>query len=317
MQSHFRIKTLVLTLALLPLTGCLLRTPHPAKIRMSTAILKEATLDQLVQSINENAGRLQTVKATVDIDISLMEKKKGGTKELPQFRGYVRVRKPEMLRMIVLVPVVHTTGLDMISDGASFKLSLPTKNQFRVGSNQIGHPSPEPLENVRPQHILDALLLKAIDPATERAVLLQDMEIVKDPKTHKDVRQPDYQVLVFAQDSLGDYLSRKIVFSRTDLLPHEQIIYNREGQPVTWARYENIVDRDGIQFPEIITIQRPIEEYTITLAVLDFNLNATLPNDQFELPQPPGSKLIDMDHRNDSTQSRSSLRGNSAKQPQH
>src|SRR5215472_9950876 len=120
MESHFRVKTLLLTLLILPLTGCLLRTPHPAQMRMSTADLKVASLDQLVQAINENSARLQTVKATVDIDLSLKDKKKDSEKEAPQSHGYIRVRKPEMLRMIALTPVVRTTYLDMISDGANF-----------------------------------------------------------------------------------------------------------------------------------------------------------------------------------------------------
>src|SRR5262249_54557378 len=223
----------LLMLAVLPLTGCLLRTRHPAQVRMSTADLRVATLDQLVQAINDNAARLQTVKATGDIDVSLMEKKKDAQKEVPQVRGYIRVRKQEELRTIALVTVVRTVYLDIMGEGANFRASVPPKNWFLVGSYPVVKPSPNLLWNLRPQPILDALLIKAIDPQTEKAVLQQGMEIVKDPKTHKDVQQPDYEVLVIAADSLGDYLSRKIVFSRTDLLPHEQIIYDREGKEVT------------------------------------------------------------------------------------
>lgn len=317
MQSHFRVKTLLLTIALLPLTGCLLRTPHPAQIRMSTADLKVATLEQLVQAINENAARLQTVKATVDIDVSLTkkEKQKDSPKEVPQARGYIRVRKPEMLRMIALVPVVRTTYLDMISDGQNFRASYPSKNWFLVGSNQVVKPSPELIWNLRPQPILDAMLIKAINPETEKALFQQGMEIVKDPKSHKDVQQPDYEVMVIATDSFGDYISRKIIFSRTDLLPHEQIIYDRDGREATRARYENYADRDGIKFPDLITIQRPVEEYSITLAILDLKLNGTLPSDQFELAQPPGSKLINVDQGDAGAQSRSSMKGNSENKP--
>jgi outer membrane lipoprotein-sorting protein len=316
MECHFRVKTLLLTLFILPLTGCLLRTPHPAQMRMSTADLKVATLDQLVQAINENSARLQTVKATVDIDLSLKNKKKDSAKEAPQSHGYIRVRKPEMLRMIALTPVVRTTYLDMISDGANFRASYPSRNLFFVGSNQVVKPSPELIWNLRPQPILEALLIKPINPEAEKAVLQQGMEVVKDPKTHKDMKQPDYEVLVIATDSLGDYLSRKIIFSRTDLLPHEQIIYDREGKEATRARYENFADRDGINFPDLIAIERPVEDYSITLAILELKLNGTLPDDQFELAQPPGSKLINVDQGDAGAQSRSSMNGRSGSKPQ-
>jgi len=300
MLRHPWFKALLLTLTLLPLYGCLLRTSHPVQMRMSTATLKDATLDQLVATINANAARLSSFKATVDIDTSVLERKKGGTgdvKDYPQIRGYVLLRKPQMLRMILLVPVVRNTMFDMVSNGRTFELSYPSQNKFIVGSSRkTGKPSDKPLENLRPQHIYEALQLRAVDhSAGEEAVLENGSEIVKDPKTHKDVQQPNYEVLVIAHDSAGSYLSRKILFSRTDLLPHEQLIYNRDSQLITRARYENFTDHNGILFPEVVEIHRPIEGYSITLSVVSLNVNAPLTDEQFVLSQPPGSKLVDID----------------------
>jgi hypothetical protein len=279
---------------------------------MSTANLKDATLDDLVESINSNAARLNSFKATVDIDPTVEEQKKGKTtaKDYPQLRGYLLARKPEMLRMIVLAPVVRNTWADMVSDSHSFKLSVPPRREFRVGSNHlVGKPSPQPLENIRPQHIKDALLLREIDPATGEIAFLEDgMEIVKDPKSHKNVQQPTYVVTVIAKDQKGYYPSRKVVFSRTDLLPHEQLIYNRDGRLVTEAHYENFTDHGGIMFPDIIQVHRPIENYTLTLSVVKLNLNEPLTDDQFMLAQPAGFKLIDMDEKGDNGEGGSALR---------
>src|SRR5262249_2291985 len=105
------------------------------------------------------------------------------------------------------------------------------------------------------------------------------------------------------------------IFSRTDLVPHEQIIYDREGKEATRARYENVIDRDGIKFPDLIAIQMPREQYSINLAILDLKLNGTLPSNQFELAQPPGSKLINVDQGEPGTHSQSSMRGNSNNKP--
>ena len=71
------IKILLSTLAVLPLAGCLLRTSHPAQLRLSTANLREATLEELIDSINTNAARWQSLQASVDIDGSIVERKKG------------------------------------------------------------------------------------------------------------------------------------------------------------------------------------------------------------------------------------------------
>ncbi|MGB8130511.1 MAG: hypothetical protein WCG81_12025 [Candidatus Angelobacter sp.] len=265
-------------------------------MRTSTATLKNATLEQLVESINTNAEKLKTMKATVDIDSSILEEKKNRVKDNPQVAGLILVRKPEMLRMRIYVPVLHNVMADMVSNGQKFELASPIKSKFYVGSNQQPvKPSPNPLENLRPQHISDALLLKPIEEGKEIAVLENTTEIVKDPKTHKDVEQLAYTVLVIDKDSVGYYLSRKIVFSRTDLLPHEQSIYDRQGRLVTFVRYENFTDYSGISLPAIVSIQRPIEGYGITISMVKLEVNVPLTDEQFVLTQPPGSQLVDLD----------------------
>jgi len=298
--------------AVLALSGCGFRTSHPVKIRASSATLREATLNQLLETNNSNAEKLKTLKATVDIDSSVLEQKKNKVTDNPQISGYILVRKPEMLRMIGLVPVVHNHMFDMVSNGTNFSLALPPENKFFVGSTkQPSKPSPNPLYNMRPQHISDALLLKPIDPEKEIAVMEDTTELVKDPKTHKEAEQAAYTVLVIDKDESGSYLARKIVFSRTDLLPHEQYLYNRQGQLVTFARYENFSDKAGIMFPGMVSIQRPIEGYSLVLNMVKLDVNVPLTNEQFVLTQPPGSQLINLD-----TRSSAAAQENDGKQPQ-
>jgi len=294
---------LLLVVASLSLSGCLIRTEREVT-RVSTATLQEASLEQLVAIINNEATHLQTFVATVDIDFSAGGAKKGKVTDYTQVSGYILVRKPEMMRMKVLTPVIRNTAMDMVSNGKTFELSVPSKNEFFVGSNQIGKPSAQPLMNLRPQHILDALLLKPIDPANEVVVLEQSSQIVKDPNTHKNAEQDNYVVLVIDHDASGSFLSRKIVFNRTDLLPHEQYVYDRQAELATYARYDNFSDHAGLMFPEIIDIQRPIEEYAFRLTVEKLKLNEPLQDDQFVLTQPPGSKLVNLDQQNTSAQNR-------------
>jgi outer membrane lipoprotein-sorting protein len=301
MYSHLRKTTFLFLVALLPvvllpISGCGFRYSHPVKMRSSTATLREATREQLVESINTNAEKLKTLKATVDIDSSFLQEKKNQVKDNPQVAGLILVRKPELLRMRIYVPLVHNVMADMVSNGKTFALAAPIKSKFFVGSNQQPvKPSPQPLENLRPQHISDALMLKPIEAGKEIAVLESTTEIVKDPKSHKDVEQLAYTLVIIDKDAGGHYLSRKIVFSRTDLLPHEQSLYDRQGRLVTFARYENFADTNGVSFPAIVSIQRPIEGYGITLSMVKLDVNVPLTDEQFVLTQPPGSQLINVD----------------------
>ncbi len=316
MYRPLRLRAFFLLFAILPLSGCLISSTRPVP-HISTNMLHEASLGQLIGTVNNGAAGLQTFIATVDIHFSTGGKKKGQVTEYTDVGGHILVRKPETMRMIVNAPVVGNRLLDMVSDGRTFEVSYPPKNQFFIGSSQLaGKPSDKPIENLRPPVIMDALLVRPIDETNEIAVLEQSTEMVRDLKTHKEAEQPNYVVLILARDSAGSYLSRKIVFSREDLLPHAQYIYDRQGQLVTYARYESIASHNGVMFPEIIDIQRPIEELSFRLVVTALRVNEPIQDAQFELPQPPGSKLVNLDNKNTSADTRVESKPDLAKNPQ-
>jgi hypothetical protein len=221
--------------------------------------------------------------------------KKGKVTDYQQIRGYILARKPSMLRMIGLMPIVRNRAFDMVSNGRDFKLWIPPRNRFVVGRNDIeSHNAEQPLENLRPQHIYDALILREIDPQSEIAVMENNFEIVTDTKNHQ-VQQADYEIEVIRKSDRGWFLSRKIIFSRTDLLPHRQLVYDQDGNLATDSRYEGYKDYDGVNFPGQIEIWRPQEEYDITLTIVKIQLNEPLPDDKFALEQPPGAQVVHLD----------------------
>jgi outer membrane lipoprotein-sorting protein len=259
---------------------------------ITTAPLKQATLADLVNRINSDAEKIKTLNATVDIATSVGGAKKGKVTEYQEIRGYVLLRKPGMLRMIGLFPVVRNRAFDMVSDGEQFRLSVPPKNKFIVGTKDVKNPTDKPsLENLRPQQIMDALLIRPIDPKTELAVLESSADIVQDTKSKKEVIEPNYIVDVIHHGPDGAWLARKVIFSRSDLQPRKQILYDKSGNVTTIASYDNFTRYDGVMFPNIIKIELPQQEYTIQLGIVKLALNEPLRDDQFELLQPAGSQL--------------------------
>jgi outer membrane lipoprotein-sorting protein len=279
---------------LLPVSGCFFRS-HRVEPRVSSAALREASLADLVARINADASKTQTLSATVVMSAQVGGAKKGKITEYEDIAGYLLVREPNMLRLIGLVPVVRNKAFDMVSDGNEFKLSIPPKNKFIVGRNDVIQPGAPSLENLRPQAIFDALLLHTIDPKDEIAVMEGGTESVKDPKTKKVFEQPDYMIDVIHHGPEGYWLSRKIVFSRVDLMPHRQIVYDRQGNVATDANYENFENYNGINFPATIQIYRPQEEYSIVLTVAKMQVNVPLKDDQFALQQPPTATVVHLD----------------------
>jgi Domain of unknown function (DUF4292) len=275
-------------------TGCLFHT-RTVEPRTSTAKLETATKQQLVDLINSEASKIKTLNLTVNIATSVGGERKGKVTEYEEIRGYILVRKPDMLRMIGLFPIVRNKAFDMVSDGNQFKLSIPARNKFYVGHNDITHPGASPLENLRPQVIYNALLQPEIDPTNDIAVLEHSTEIIYDIKSKKELQQPDYVIDIIHRTAGEWALARKVIFDRTTLKVHEQIIYDLNGSVATEATYQAYHDYNGINFPDVIQITRPKEEYSIRLTVEKLVANEALRDDQFALQQPPGSQLVNLD----------------------
>jgi outer membrane lipoprotein-sorting protein len=291
---HSRYRPLLLLLAVLPLTGCLFRS-RKVQPPLATVQLKTASLQDLVDYINTQAARVQTVQATVNIDTSVGGENKGRVTDYEQIRGYVMARKPSMLRLVGLMPIVRNRAFDMVSDGQTFKLWIPPKNRFVVGRNDLEtHNAQQPLENLRPQPVYDSLLLGPINPENEIAVVRNETAYVTDSKGHK-LRRANYVLDVIRKGKKGWFLAREIVFDRTDLLPHRQLLYDETGNVTTNAVYEDYRAADEINFPWQIEIAWPQEEYDITLTLVKLDLNQPLTDDKFAMEQPPGVDVVHLD----------------------
>src|ERR1035441_6485783 len=153
------------------LSSCLARRRLIPRAAGSTPSLKIADFKSLLDSLQHQYDAIQDFSATVDMVPALGSTEKNRITEYKDVRAYIRFRKPSGIRLIGLMPVVRSKMFDMVSDGADFKLYIPTKNRFIVGRNAIEQLSPNKLENLRPQHFLDALVVRPIDSKTDKIML--------------------------------------------------------------------------------------------------------------------------------------------------
>jgi hypothetical protein len=273
---------LAATLLLLP--GCLVRRLKIVRPGFkSTDKLQTATLDQLLARLQTWNQQIQTVTATVDLEPTLGTVLKGEISQLKDIRGYVLIRKPNMIRMFGLYPVVRTRAFDMASNGTDFELFVPVKNKFIVGKNHLDKPSPRKLENLRPQHIFEALVIAPPEKG-ERAVLENDT----------DETNAYYIVHLLREEGGRLLLTRNIWFDRVRLSIARQEIFDETGDIVSDSRYNDYDDVRGVAFPKKISVMRPKDEYGVALTVLKLQLNETLGDEKFALTQPPGTELLDL-----------------------
>ena len=72
----------------------------------------------------------------------------------------------------------------MVSDGNEFKLSIPAKNKFYVGHNDVVKPASNPLENLRPQsHLRGAAAARDRSQERDRRAGERATELSLDEKT--------------------------------------------------------------------------------------------------------------------------------------
>src|SRR5215467_12375369 len=141
-------------------TGCLARRRVITRDGKSTPQqLQTAVRADLAQRISEQFKSIEDFNATVDMVPALGTTEKSKITEYKDVRGYILFHKPTDIRIIGLYPVVRSKAVDMVSNGSTFKLYVPAKNLFITGRNDITTHAENKIENWRPQHFLEALIV--------------------------------------------------------------------------------------------------------------------------------------------------------------
>jgi outer membrane lipoprotein-sorting protein len=279
------------------LTGCLSHT-HKLQQPKLAGVALNADAVQLVEAINRRYDQVNSLTATVEFAASVGGAHKGQETDYTSIPGYILFRKPTMLRVLGLVPVLRTHAFDLASNGENFTLLIPPRSRAIVGSNAVTQPAANPLENMRPEFFLDAILIHSISP--DRIVSLTNSSATTvDTKNKQLLETPQYELTVFDPGNEGSspgvvkvfQAQRVIKFSRVNLMATEQDIYNKDGDMETQVLYGPYQTFNGMPYPSTITIKRPLEEYRIALTVEKVTFNQPLPDEQFESKVPAGYKV--------------------------
>jgi outer membrane lipoprotein-sorting protein len=280
-----RVQVLFLILCLVApgLSSCLARRRTITRTGAGAAknpSLLVANRETLVNEIAKQYEAVRDFNATVDMTPALGSAEKSKITEYKDVRAYILFRKPNDIRLIGLYPVVRNTAFDMVSTGPTFNLYVPSRNRFLTGRNEIVQPSTNKLENLRPTHFLDALIVRPIEPALDR-LLLENLTDEDDAR---------YILHIVREPSPGELrLVRTVWFSRIDLSIVRQMILDPDGNILTDARYSDWRAYDNVRFPKHIEINRPRDEYGVVIDMVKMDINKGVSDDKFVLNQPEGS----------------------------
>ena len=277
----------LLAALLLATPGCMVRRVTHIHAPSQGIPARDATLAELVAKTNAWSNSIHTLTAAVDLEPTAGSVYSGVIKEYHDVKGFILLATPSTIRLLGQAPVVRTNIFDMVSDGEEFRLYIPTKQKFIVGKNAFQHPAKNALENLRPQHILQALLVPPVDSEHE-TVYREKLDRHSEPKRYYVVNilepQPERHVI----------LRRKVWFDREDLELVRLQFYDPDGACNEDVRYSSYQDFQGTHFPAHIELSRPEEDYSVTITVEKAMFNGTIAPEKFDLKKPEGAELIDL-----------------------
>ncbi|HEV3375327.1 MAG TPA: hypothetical protein VG051_06450 [Candidatus Acidoferrum sp.] len=254
----------------------------------------DASREELVEKYNGVARGVKSINATVELKTTAGSQYSGIIEEYHEVKAFLLAARPAKIRMIGQAPVIGKTIFDMNSDGQTFRVSIPSKNKFLVGSVTLERISAKPIENLRPQHLLDALLWP--DVQKKETVLFEEFNDASGR----------YYVLTVLRGGYQTEILRKIWFDRTDLQVSRLQSYGPRGVLLSDSHFSGwkplVEDQEQVDaapsgvtsFPMEIRIERPHDDYQLELAITKLMLNQEIPPDRFALEQPAGTELVNV-----------------------
>ena len=293
-----RVKTCLVLATLAAIScGCAARNGvkgHTELPPTERPVARDATREELLEAYNRIALGTKSLNTTLELKPTAGSKYSGVIDEYHEVKAFLLAARPAQIRVIGQAPVIGTTVFDMASDGDTFRVSIPPKNKFLVGPVAVERASSKPIENLRPQHLLDALLWPEV--RKEEAVLFEEF----------NDDNGRYYVLTVLRGGYQTEILRKIWFDRSDLQVTRMQIFGPKGLLLSDIRLAAWQPPDGdagqsapatpssgvTLFPRALRFERPHDDYKLDLQVTKVILNEEIPAERFKLEQPAGAELM-------------------------
>ncbi|HVG20304.1 MAG TPA: hypothetical protein VNI02_14735 [Blastocatellia bacterium] len=312
--------------ALSILASALLGSACVRKVTVSDVLPVNAplTTDELINRINAY-GEVRTFSAQVDVVVRNYFTGVGTkAEEFPEATGLIRFQRPESTRM--RVTFLGKKVADMVSDGQRFRLAVyyPTdKRRFVSGSNlkEVDRMDPQELKeaknpelsqagglvNMRPQHITNSFLIKAISSDSRNDVFREEARLVE-PDTrpgrkNRFVERTYYVVYVLEHGDKGQSkLRRKFWFDRTQPdtpLVRQQTFENGEGKLASDDHYSKwfTIPNSNLKWPGLVIIDRRSDGYRLEMGLEKdtVEVNQELPETTFVLENTEKLEELNLD----------------------
>jgi outer membrane lipoprotein-sorting protein len=309
--------------------GCAVSQKTVVKPSQAPIPQQTATKDQLLDAYNRQAQAIQSLNAGVTMKLTAGSAYSGVIEQYHEVNGFILAAKPASIRVIGQAPVVSKNIFDMVSDGSTFSIYIPSKNKFIVGPANLERRAEKPIENLRPQHLVDALFWPAIadrtpvlfEEASEGASRFYILTVVRSETRQSAAGPADAASAASGQQgsslrpAASWEIAQKIWFDRADLRVSRIENFGSSGKVASDVVYANWQTTSATSYPWQINVTRPSDDYQLQITIKKLTVNETIAPDRFSLPQPPGTDLVNVGESNGGVPHKDS--GQSPREPQH
>ncbi len=271
-----------------------MRQKNATKPARAPMALQTATKADLIAQYDRQAAAITSLNATVTMKLTAGSAYTGLIEQYHEINGFILAQKPSDIRVIGQVPIVGTDIFDMESDGNTFHIFIPSKNQYVTGPASLERTSTKPIENLRPQHLIDAIFWRPIPQ--DDPVLLEETS----------VSPSSFYVLMIARlaasnntsrastgASSPDWeLARKIWFDRSNLDVARIQTFDAGGKLNSDVQYNGWDNFGAVRYPRQILLARPRSDYQLQIGIIKLTTNEPIPPERFVLQQPAGTQLV-------------------------
>jgi outer membrane lipoprotein-sorting protein len=296
-------------------SGCAVSHKTVVKPGDAPAKLLTASKDELIGRYNQQAQSVTSLNATVSMKLTAGSAYSGVIEQYHEVNGFILAAKPANIRVIGQAPVVSKNVFDMVSDGSTFHIYIPSKSEFIEGPDNLERQASKPIENLRPQHLIDALLWEPV-PAGAPVLFEESSEGTSRFYVLSAIRAPSGENAKNGSAAGSSWeMARKIWFDRTNLQIARVENFASGGKVVSDVHYSNWLSVASppnasqasntatsaesamatLTYPHEIAISRPGDDYQLQIDVKKLTVNEPIAADRFVLKQPPGTKLIHPD----------------------
>jgi hypothetical protein len=238
----------------------------------------------------QGSDKIQSLSSFLEVTFSFGKRESGIIQEIRKQPGYILLRRPDSVQLVVLNFVTKTKELELLSVADALSLWLRKGNRLYLGKNSaselIAEESAENAEfniPVRGSHVFEAIFPQSLK--TAETGIRYSMEEASDSEAK-------YYVIGFYRDGPNQRIfpNLRLWIERSSLTISRQQFYSEDGQIISDISYSKTGLIDGHTLPLSMHIDRPLDGYALDLEFNSWRINPDLP--EFVLTPPEGARII-------------------------